>query len=326
MESAHTVMIAHSSTLMMRRETWSTHFQIFQKEWHFLLCLKRPEQITREDTTTTTTTRVTSTTQATITKNLLHPSAHLHSVPWTPNQLHLWSKSQALLRLLPSVDSTQTSTFNQLLQWMSNNRSIRSSSVDNHQLRYLYLRIPRCKLSKCSTSKLTTTTEMFQPHRATKTKASTRPRVTETRTTSSKNPQTQRRTPSTDTKRKKAKVLIKRPRRVRKLKDNRRSMWPSKHQRLSNQPKMKNQSRLRSQSPNLLITPLPNEQLVPKLKSEYEIDSPYLSPISICLCHYWVVIANEDEWYKLMTLKWIHWSLFTLPELYLRKRDTTTNI
>lgn len=46
-----------------------------------------------------------------------------------------------------------------------------------------------------------------------------------------------------------------------------------------------------------------------------------LSKSKLLIAYYWDPITNEfDE--KLMTLKWINWSLFTISELYLRRRDT----
>jgi len=320
--NAHSAKAAHSSTTMSRGETWSTHFQTFQKESHFHLCQKRLEILTREDTTTTTAaapTSSTSTTQAARAKDLHHPSAHSNSVHWTLSH-HLSSRSQASPRWQPSVASTQTSTSAQL-QLPCKPKFRVCSSTASHQLRCLLPKLLKCKSNKCISNRCSKTMEMLQHHKATKTKAkvSTRIRVTATRTTSSLD--LQRRTPSTDMKRRKAKTPIQRSaRKVRRTNLSRKSMWPSKSpilqaRRPSNQPKLKSQPRPRLQ-PKLLTTLLPNEVLKRNYKSLYE--KPYLSP------NYWLpiieILLQMNLMRKLMMLKWIHRSLFTIFELYLRTK------
>ena len=251
--------------VMRRRETWSTHFQICQKEWHFHLCQKRLEILTREDTTTTTVTTPTSrtsTTQATRTKDPHHPSAHSNSVHWTPHN-NLSSRSQASPRWQLSVASIQTSTSAQL-QLPCKLKSKVFNSTASHQPRCSLLKLLKCKSSKCTSNRCSKTMEMLQLHKATKTKASTRIRVTATRTTSS--PELQRRALSTDMKRRKAKTLIQRlARKVTRTNLSRRSMWPSKSpilqaRRPNNHQKLKNQPRPKL-LPKLLTTLLPNEEL-----------------------------------------------------------------
>jgi len=271
--NVHLAKAAHSSTTAKRRETWSTLFQIYQKEWHFHQCQKRLEIHTRADTTTTTpaaATSSTSTTQPTRAQDPHHPSAHSNSVHWTPNH-HLSSRLQASPRWLLSVASIQTSTSAQL-QLLCKLKSKVCNSTASHKLRCSLLKLLKCKSSKCTSNSWTKTMEILQLHKATKTKAraSTRIRVTATRTTSSQD--LQRRTLNTDMKRRKVKTLIQRlARKATKINLSRKSMWPSKspillarrpsnHQKLSNQPRLKNQPRPRLPL-KLLTTPLPNEEL-----------------------------------------------------------------
>lgn len=284
--NAHSVKAAPSSTTMTRRETWSTLFQIYQKEWHFHQCQKRLEILTREDTTITTATTPTSSTSMTLATRATDPhhlSAHSNSVHWTPNH-HLSSRSQASPRWQLSVASIQTSTSAQP-QLPCKLKSKVSNSTASHQPRCLLLKLLKCKCSKCTSNRCSKTTEMLQLHRATKTKAkaSTRIRVMATRTTSS--PDLQRRTLSTDMKRRKAKTLIQRlARKVTKTNLSRKSMWPSKSpilqaRRPSNQPKLRNQQRLNNQprlmlQPKPLTTPLPNEELQRNWKPIYEKAHP----------------------------------------------------
>ena len=255
--NAHSVKAAHSSTAMVRRETWSTHFQIYQKEWHFHLCQKRLEILTRANTTTTTPvpTSSTSTTRATRTKDPHHPSAHSNSVHWTP-KLHLSSRLQASPRWQLSVASIQTSTSAQL-QLPCKLKSKVFNSTASHQPRCLLLKLLKCKSSKCTSNRCSKTMEMLQLHKATKTKASTRIRVTATRTTSS--PDLLSLTLSTDMKRRSSKTLIQRlARKVTKTNLSRRSMWPKSPILQARRPNNQPRPRL---LPKLLTTPLPNEEL-----------------------------------------------------------------
>lgn len=99
--NANSVTAAHSITTTEREESWSTHFQIFQKVSLFLQCLRRWRATTAKRETTMA---ITSTIM------FLLPS----STQTTTRTRTRWSKSPPsliwLLFLVISEDSTQTST------------------------------------------------------------------------------------------------------------------------------------------------------------------------------------------------------------------------
>lgn len=218
--NAHSVKVAHSSMMTKKRETWSTHFQIFQKVWLSHQCQKRSETKAKV-VDTTILTLVTKTTTGTVTKTtktvLLW--AHSSSHHWTNNSHHHpWSRSPASLKWLLLVDSTQTSIWAQP-QWTSNLRFNKSSLEIN----------PRCSLHhKCKTWCQWWTTNP---------KCKVKENNTGTTTTDLQ----RARTPSTDTRRRtmQPRSLVKKERRTlsRKniLQSRKRTLQPQKLKLLNNQ-------------------------------------------------------------------------------------------
>jgi len=108
-KNANSVTDAPSITAMQIRESWSTHFQTFQKAWLSLQCQRRWRAITVKRETTA----ITSTTTEAM---FLHPSSIQTTtrIRWSRSPLLLiW-----LLFLVVSVVSTQTNTW-LLSQWVS---------------------------------------------------------------------------------------------------------------------------------------------------------------------------------------------------------------
>jgi len=248
--NVHSVKDAHSTTMMRRKESWLTHFQIFQKVSLSHQCQRNRDTHTRVDTIRTTVVTPTNSTTMTLpipTLPHLHQSVHSNSAHWTLNH-HPWSRSPASLKWLLLVASTQTSIWAQP-QSPCQPRSKDSISMDSNH---------KCSSHKCPTL-IRIRVKTLQLLKEIRTKEGTR--TTTTRRTSSK--EAQRRTLSTDMRRRKVKT--ERSKRLTRTKA-RKSTSPSKR-RPTNLTNLKLLQNLRLQPK---LSKLPHEQDIRSWRSEHE--------------------------------------------------------
>jgi len=203
MANAHSVKVAHSITMVKKKEIWLILFQIFQKVWLFHQCLKRLEIVIRADITITTVAVTPRTTSMTLLKAAdHHQSVHSNSAPWTLSH-HPSSRSQALLKWLLLEVSIQTSTWAQP-QLLCNLRFKVCNSTASH-LSCLLLRHLKCKCNRftnnlwCKTIKEINRMLKTIP---TKIRARTTSTVTRVTTTKTSTQDLQRRIPNIDMRRK----------------------------------------------------------------------------------------------------------------------------
>jgi len=219
--NANSVSNAPSTTTMKKEENWLTPFQISQKASLSHQCQISSETATSKDTTTTTTP-----TKATMTDHKI--SAQFILAHWTLSH-HPWFKLPVLLKWQLLVDSTQISIF--ALRQLLSRLSHKALDLAPTQAASVPTPLPKCSSLKlinskwkCTNnrwcSKWTTTTltkiPMVHPKQtmaatsnlATTTKDTANTTTSPTTTTATSTPDHQRRTPSTDTKRKKTLLAV----------------------------------------------------------------------------------------------------------------------